>query len=194
MDASQGKLRIQSSDEDLAGQASSGCLKSFEELVRRYQVPLMRFLLSRGCRSRDAEDLVQETFLNAYRALDRFNRSRSFKTWIFTIGYRLAISEHRKHRSFPRPVESDDLADTQEGPLPRLERQESRKRLWDLARNVLSEPQFTAVWLYYSESLSAGEIARVMDRSWPWVKTALHRSRRKLQAELTPKARVVLAV
>ena len=54
----------------------------------------------------------------------------------------------------------------------------------DIARRTLSEEQFGAVWLHYAESMPAREVGEVMGRSWVWVKTTLHRSRRKLAASL----------
>lgn len=177
-------LKLKLSDEQLAGMALAGCLDSFEELVRRYQVPLMRFLLRRGASQPDAEDLVQDTFLKAYQSLRQYNPAWKFKTWIFTIGYRLAVSHYRRNIVPPTQDDPEEVADVREGSLPRLERDESKRQLWDLARTVLTEEQFTAIWLYYAESLPAAQVARVMNRSWVWVKTNLHRARRKLRDSL----------
>jgi RNA polymerase sigma-70 factor (ECF subfamily) len=195
MDDQQGNPSLALSDEELAARASLGSLPGFEELVRRYQVPLMRFLLWRGCGRQDAEDLVQEAFLRAYQSLHHYNRARRFKTWMYTICYRQAISHRRRNPAIVLAAGGQEtIADGREGPLPQLERQEARGRLWDLARRVLTEAQFTAVWLYYVDGLAAGEVARVMDRSWPWVKTTLHRARRKLQAELDQPAQAAVIV
>jgi RNA polymerase sigma-70 factor, ECF subfamily len=195
MDDQQGNPGLIPSDEELAGRASVGSLESFEELVRRYQVPLMRFLLWRGCGREDAEDVVQEAFLRAYQSLHRYNRARRFKTWMYTICYRQAISQRRSNPAIALATGgSEAIPDGREGPLPELERQESKGRMWDMARRVLTEEQFTAVWLYYVDGLAAGEVARVLERSWPWVKTTLHRARRKLQAELAPAAQATVVV
>jgi RNA polymerase sigma-70 factor, ECF subfamily len=182
MEAASLKFRL--SDEQLARDARAGCVDSFEELVRRYQVPLMRFLMRRGSSREDAEDRVQESFLRAYQSMERYDDGWPFKTWIFTIGYRLAISYHRNHVRRQPPAAAGEIADGRDHPLERIQRSESRQRIWDAARDVLTEQQFTAMWLYYAEALPAGEVARVMNRSWVWVKTALHRSRRKLRAML----------
>ena len=59
------------SNEDLAARAQAGCLSSFEELMRRFQVPLLHFLRRVGP-DFDAEDVLQETFLRAYSQLGRY--------------------------------------------------------------------------------------------------------------------------
>jgi RNA polymerase sigma-70 factor (ECF subfamily) len=187
-------LKLNLSDEQLAGRALAGCLDSFEELVRRYQVPLMRLLLRRGACQQDAEDLVQETFLRAFQSLKQYSSAWPFKTWIFTLGYRLAISHHRRKGIVHRQHDGSEVADLREGTLAQMERAETKRQLWDVAKRALSDEQFTAIWLYYVESLPATEVGRVMNRSWVWVKTNLHRSRRKLRASLAPKASTTLAI
>src|SRR4051812_25411358 len=72
-----------------------GCKDCFEELVRRFQSPLLHFLTRRLSSQHDAEDLVQETFLTAYRSLGQYDSSSRFSTWVFTIANRLAISSRR---------------------------------------------------------------------------------------------------
>ena len=64
------------SDEDLALRAQQGCADAFEELVRRYQVPLVRFLRRLG-NGAEAEDLTQDTFVRAYENMHRY-RSKWF--------------------------------------------------------------------------------------------------------------------
>jgi RNA polymerase sigma-70 factor (ECF subfamily) len=171
-----------SSDEDLARESRAGSVASFEELARRLQVPLIRFLSRRFPSRQDAEDLTQETLLQAYQSLAGYRDGRRFRTWVFTIAYRLAVSRGRAEKiagEMPR-----DVADDREGPPAAMERREHEGRIWAVARDALSEEQVTALWLYYVEELSAGDVARVMRRSWVSVKTMLHRARKKLAPHL----------
>ena len=69
-------------DEELARRAQLGCTDSFEELVRRFQVPLLRFL-GRRTSAVDAEDLLQDTFVRAYQNLQRYRSAWRFRTWLF---------------------------------------------------------------------------------------------------------------
>ena len=84
------------SDEDLAIQAADGCIASFEQLVQRFQVPLVHFL-SQRCESReDAEDIAQEAFVRAHSNLHRYQTRWRFSTWLFTIARRLCINHLRR--------------------------------------------------------------------------------------------------
>ena len=90
------------SDEELACRAQQGCAESFEQLLRRFQTPVLHFLRHRGFFA-DAEDLTQETFLRAYENLHRYNRRWAFSTWLFTIARRTSLN-HRRRRSPDAPI------------------------------------------------------------------------------------------
>ena len=160
-------------DESLACEARGGSATAFEELARRYQVPVLRFLQRRGCR--EAEDVVQETFLRAYRSMATYRDGRPFKPWLFTIAHRLSIDAARRTMRLaePRPTTSADPSDD-------VERSEAAERLWATVRQTLGEEPFTAVWLHYGDGMDPRQVAAVMGRSWVWVRTTLHRARRKL--------------
>ena len=167
------------SDEELARRAQQGCSADFEELVRRFQVPLLRFLQGRVA-GEEVEDLVQETFVRAYQNLHRYRPVWRFPTWLFTIARRLSMNQQRRKR--PRAdytaLESVEAATPQ--PADFVAEEESRRRLWDLAEEVLTERQMTAIWLYYVEEMPLKEIARVVGCSHGAVKTMLFRARKKL--------------
>jgi len=171
------------SDEELAGRAQQGCSASFEELVRRFQVPLLQFL-QRWAAREDAEDLVQDTLIRAYQNLRRYRPSWRFATWLFTIARRLSMNQRRRSR----PKAGGELLDAVEDNRPRpgqlVADEESRQRLWDLAAEVLTEPQMTATWLYYVEDLPVKQVARVLGRSQIAAKATLFRARKKLSAIL----------
>jgi len=166
-------------DETLAARARGGCAVSFEELVRRYQVPLLHFLRERGPEA-DAEDVLQETFIRAYQNLDKFKAKWRFSTWLFTIARRLNSNERRRVRSESDTAAVDSLPDRHGDPAERAADAEHRERLWAVAAEVLEEEQHTALWLFYVEEMPVKEIAKVLNRFTPSVKTMLHRARRKL--------------
>jgi RNA polymerase sigma-70 factor (ECF subfamily) len=172
------------SDERLALEARQGCPASFEQLVRRFQVPLLHFLQGRTTSVEDAEDLTQDVFVRAYENLHRYCPRWRFSTWLFTIARRLTINHYRKQPPWsdgdaPLSAEAADR-----GPEQHVEEQETRQRIWDLAATVLTEPQWTGLWLHYVEDLSAREIAKVLGRSRTSVKTMLFRARRRLASVL----------
>jgi RNA polymerase sigma-70 factor (ECF subfamily) len=165
------------SDEDLAAEARAGSSACFEVLVERYQVRLIRFL-ARSLNQQDAEDVVQDAFVQAYLNLARFDPKYRVKTWLFVIAQRLMIDRLRKRRSALDVSETDVATDS--APDGRLLAGERASLLWSAAKRELSDEAFRAVWLHYVEEMGTVEVARVLNRSWVWVKTTLHRSRRRL--------------
>jgi RNA polymerase sigma-70 factor (ECF subfamily) len=170
------------SDEDLARDARAGSVASFDELARRVQGPLVAFLVRRFPSRRDAEDVAQETLVRAWRGLPSYRDGMPVRTWMFTIAYRLAVSRGRGEVS--TVAMPDAMGDWRDGPAEAAARRERGERVWAAARAVLSEEQVSALWLFYVEELPAGEVARVLGRSWVSVKTMLHRARRKLEPHL----------
>jgi RNA polymerase sigma-70 factor (ECF subfamily) len=166
-------------DEELARRARDGCAASFEQLVRRFQVPLLHFLRRQGAAA-DAEDLLQETFLRAYANLHRYRAGWRLATWLFTIARRVAINHHRRSRPAIVDLSWESAVSNVPEPHQVLVEEESRRRLWHLAARVLSADEWTALWLFYVEEMPAREIAAVLGRSWVGVKTMLFRSRKRL--------------
>jgi RNA polymerase sigma-70 factor (ECF subfamily) len=177
-------VNIPADDEQLARRAQDGCRASFEALVRRHQVALLHFLLRQLGRRADAEDVLQETFVRAYVNLRQFNPRWRFKTWLFTIARNLAVSHRRRNRHSNTTTELGDVGQSDD-PAIRLAQQEEHVSLWDLARRALSEEQVAALWLYYVEDLSAGQVARVLGRSWVSTKTMMHRARKRLMTAMS---------
>ncbi|MDO4583869.1 MAG: RNA polymerase sigma factor [Planctomycetia bacterium] len=178
------------SDQELVRQALSGDERGFEELLRRYQTVLHRFFLQRHSHE-EALDLLQETFLRAWQSLGRYQPQWAFSTWLFTIAYRQSVSHFRKKRGwfsqsfFQEPTMMEQIA----APLPEETDEESAEveNLWTLAKTILPEAQWSALWLFYAEEKSVREIAHILRRTETGVKTLLFRGRKKLQAQYNRK-------
>ena len=77
-------------EEQLIASAKEGSVSAFSELFENYQERLLRFLVTR-CRTRtDAEDAIQDTFINAFRYIGSYNPRWKFSTWLFRIALRNA--------------------------------------------------------------------------------------------------------
>lgn len=174
---------IDASDEELARRAQKGCADSFEQLMRRFQAPVLQFLRHRGA-SADAEDLLQETFVRAYTNLDRYRQKWRFATWLFTIARRVNINHSRRIRIATNAEALESAESEVPNPLEAIVAEEDRRGLWGAAAQVLCEEELTAIWLYYVEEMSTRDIAAVLERSWVSVKTMMFRARRKLRALL----------
>jgi RNA polymerase sigma-70 factor (ECF subfamily) len=175
------------SDEQLALLAQAGSAASFEQLVRRLQVPLVHFLLRRtGCLA-DAEDLAQDAFVRAHRSLASYSPKWRFRTWLFTIAHRLAINlSHRRRRTGQASSALDALASSAAEACDLVAADESRQSLWNTATAVLATDEVSALWLHYVEELSTAEVAQVLGRSRVAVKTMLFRARKRLEPHLRP--------
>src|ERR687886_719699 len=86
------------SDNELVERARVGDVRSYEELVRRYERLVGRVIYPYAGREAAVEDLVQETFLRAYDRLDTFNPEYRFKTWLLAIANNLGIDALRRRR------------------------------------------------------------------------------------------------
>jgi len=172
------------SDELLAQQTQAGSMDAFEELVLRYERRIYAFV-SQSCRNgMDAAEVTQETFVKAYQAISQFDPRRTFAPWLFTIARRKCVDHFRAvpPTSHDSPPELSDNND----PGELLALQDERQHLWNLARRILPESQFHALWLHYVEDMSLAEIARVLRRPQTYIKVLLFRARKTLAERLRP--------
>jgi len=171
------------SDEDLARQSQAGSLSAFEQLVYRYENRIHGFLLQ-SCRNQaDARELTQETFVKAFQAIHQFDGQHRFSAWLFTIARRKCIDHHRlssRVLADGQPPESPDYSD----PAKLLSQREESQNLWQLARRLLPDPQYHALWLRYVEDMAVAEIAGVLRKTQTHVKVLLYRARQTLGREL----------
>ena len=173
---------------------------AFETLVERYQHRLVGVIVHLVGSAEEAEDLTQEVFLRIYRARKGYKPRAKFSTWLFTIANNLALNHLRKRG---RKVEGDPLGSAGEsgsvGALPATERAVSREgtastqlrkvELSEVVRDAvgkLGEDQRMAVLLNKFEDMSYADIAEVMGRSEPAVKSLLARARNELREYLEP--------
>jgi RNA polymerase sigma-70 factor, ECF subfamily len=176
-----------SSDEECADCARAiGCAACFEELVRRFQSPLLHFLIRRIGSHHDAEDLLQETFLIAHRKISDYRSSWRFSTWLFTIAHRLAVSKRRRRWFRPLADPNPPGQFSGDDPLANAQDKERHSKLWDEIAGILHADAFTALWLNYVESMSAQEIGRILNRSPNSVRILLHRARARLLERIGP--------
>jgi RNA polymerase sigma-70 factor (ECF subfamily) len=164
------------SDEELASRISEGSRSLFEELVSRYSMRLFYFLRHRTETDQDIEDLVQETFLKAFKSIDRFDPDRKFSTWLYTIASREAITRYRSNKKMkPNPVGTSSIPDPEDIVIQKEESQ----NIWALA-STLPEKEYEAIWLRYAEEMPIKDIARVTKKSPITVRVLLYRARLKL--------------
>jgi len=170
-----------STDANLATRARDGDRASFQTLADRYAQRVFAFAHARLRNTHDAEEVVQETFLRAFGALDRFQPQRSFATWLFTIAHRETVTVLRRRAKEARDREQARREpDSSPAPVSR------GSNIWTLAAQVLDDDAFAALYLRYVEDCSPRHIARILGRPGSWTRVALHRARARLSEELAP--------
>ena len=163
----------------LIAAAKAGSADAFADLVRAYRVRLLRFLLTRSPSYADAEDVLQDTLVAAFRYLHSYDPRWRFSTWL----YRIAIRNAARLRG-PELVEIGDLRDEENDPLQQCIADSETDNLWVNARELLNDEVYAAMWLRYAEDMSVNDIAKALDRSASWTKVNLMRGRRVLETQL----------
>ncbi|HTL60126.1 MAG TPA: sigma-70 family RNA polymerase sigma factor [Nitrospira sp.] len=171
--------------------------EAFDKLYRDHVDLVYRYAHRLCGEAESAKDLVQETFLNAYRGLNRFRGDSKVSTWLYAIASRACLRMRRKRKGAPeRELSLEEFVPTSEGefrlqvpiegltPEQALENKELREAL-DQAIGKLPKKYRMALVLRDMEGLSAGETATVMGLSERAVKSRLHRARLFVRRELS---------
>ena len=171
--------------------------RAFEELVVRYQTRLLNFIYRTvGDRER-AEDLVQEVFIRVYRHLHRFDRSKKFSTWVYTIASNLAKNELRNRSRNPLVLFQTVKKNWQDEDRP-LEFEDSSTRPDDMYRKrhlrqvveesvaKLPEHHRDVFVLRELEGKSYEEIAEITGCNLGTVKSRLNRARNSFAEIVAP--------
>ena len=168
-------LKLQG-DERLIAMVRSGNAGAFETIVDRYQGRLLGFCRQMLGSTEDAEDVLQEVFVNAYRAMLGDDREINLRPWLYRIARNRCLNHLRKPTADAQEsmdmVPMVDAASTAEKVH---NREEFRQLLADVCK--LPETQRSALLLREMDAMSYEEIAQAMDTSVPSVKSLLVRAR-----------------
>lgn len=167
-------------------EAKSGDKDAFAKLVEKYQRPVYSICYRMLGTPTAAEDAAQEAFIRAYQALDRYDPTRSFATWVLSIASNYSIDQLRKKKVTILSMDNEKhawLAPPDPGPSPEKVALEKEKQI--LVQTILaelSEVDRAAVVLQFWHDYSYEDIAETLDISSSAVKSRLFRAR-KLMAE-----------
>jgi RNA polymerase sigma-70 factor (ECF subfamily) len=185
----EGDLLSKSEEVTLIARAKQRDAAALRQLVDLHKDRLFAFVWRMIRDHHDAEELCQEAFLKAMAALDSFDTTYRFSTWLFTIAYRLTLNSMRRRRAFVGDVDFSVMASAEEDGAERTANSEEARRLkrivWE-AVDRLSPPQRASVLLFYKQRQGCNEIAEILDVPVATVKSHLHRARAKLKLMLEP--------
>lgn len=174
--------------EELVTRSRQGDRDAFGDLVRTYQDRLFNSILRVVASRTDAEDLVQEAFVQAYLNLASFRGNCSFYTWLYRIALNLAYSNARRRQvrkalERTREVSDDIPADSTASPSDRMERAEESERI-RRALAALSNEHRVLLVLRGVEGFDYQTIAEVMHLNPGTVRSRLHRARASFREHL----------
>lgn len=186
--------RMESTDEAAVARAKAGDRDAFRVLVERHSRFLFRLAFRMTGNQQDAEDVVQESFLRAYRQLGRFDQRASFATWMHRIASNYSLDlmrsrERRRERTQPPDPEMNDPMLSVRATDPTPERQamsgEVRDRIAE-AMKELSAAERTAFVLRHFEGMRIDDVSRLLGCQPGAAKHTVFRAVRKLRRALEP--------
>jgi RNA polymerase sigma-70 factor (ECF subfamily) len=196
MPSSRNPKKIRDEDFNLIEAINSGRQDLFSELVSRYERRLYNFGLRMCGDAQDAEDLIQDTFLNVFRYLKKFRFETKFKNWLYRVAASACIKKRVRSKFAPEKdlaMEDlvpggenevpDQLPDWASQPLDQLLNEELSGYLMEAVRKLPSRYRLVII-LRDLEGFSTQETAQILKISESNVKVRLHRGRLFLREQL----------
>jgi RNA polymerase sigma-70 factor, ECF subfamily len=172
----------------LVSDALGGSQPAFEQIVRRYQRPVISVIVRMTGDRTQAEDLAQETFVKAFRSLKSFDSTRRLSSWLFRIAHNTTLDALRRLK--PEVVELDGLSegDPHRDPAAPLAPDPLEQAALGAALNraLLSlRPDYrSAIALRYDQQLPFDEIGHILGVPEVTARTYVHRARKELARSL----------
>src|SRR3989441_10696493 len=181
--ASPQPLAASSSDAALIAAWQAGDERAATELVRRHGRALARFLAGGGARDADVDDLVQETFIRAFRAGGSFRGQCQFRTWLLTIGGNVLKDAARRFQQVRVVPRDDDLRSRDGDPHETAVAGEAEGRLRE-GLERLPHMQREVFLLRAQQGLESEEIAAALGTSPGAARVHYHHAVRRLKESL----------
>ena len=183
-------------DKQLVRRAQEGDLSAFDELIRRYQERVYATVYHMTSNHEDANDLTQETFVKAYKALSSFKGDSGFFTWVYRIAVNKTINflKQKKNRHNGFSLNDLDFNAEHDPDLVALVSDKNPRRDMGLAElheklneamQKLSDVHRLVVTLHDIQGLSHEEIGKIMDCNPGTVRSRLFYARQQLQGALS---------
>lgn len=167
----------------IIGKIKDGEFSACRYIVDKYKSFVFNVALRILRNREDAEEVAQDSFIKAFKAIDTFRYQSKFSTWLYRITFNNAISRTRQKKFFQEEINEEITeskymevcADGLEN-LNRLDRRNMLKRAID----KLSEEESLLISLYYYEENSMAEVAEITGMDENLIKVKVHRARKKL--------------
>lgn len=186
-----GILQEDLSDNDLVRLVREENPELYSKVIERYQTKLFVYLFRLIGNREEAEDILQDVFLKAYRNLNSFDVERKFSSWIYRIAHNEAVN-HIKRKSLKRFISWDSItsskdklesSSTEEGADKAWIRKETSREIDEAIKKLPFKYRQVLVLRYYSDN-SYEEISDIIGRPVNTVGTLINRAKKKLAEEL----------
>jgi RNA polymerase sigma-70 factor (ECF subfamily) len=178
-------------DAAAVAQAKGGDEEAFKVLVERHGRAVYRLAYRMTGKAEDAEDVVQETLIRAYRQLSRFEARANFSTWLYRIGFNCAVDylRARPHRESPETHETLDARSAPTGTTPSMADMVYAGEIGERVQEALSQlsPQERAAFLMrHYHGCSIEEICSSLGLKTNAAKHSIFRAVKKMRVALRP--------
>jgi RNA polymerase sigma-70 factor (ECF subfamily) len=175
-------------DNELISQVLTGNQQAYAVLVGRYQNYVFTLALRFTKNREDAEEVSQDIFIKAYKALADFRGASKFSTWLYTIVNTTCISFLRKKKLQLHSLDNEkvfEIADSQDSGMHANQiEQKSKVGMVNNAIKMLSADDAEVITLFYKGEQSLDEIARILGIEANTAKVRLHRARTRLKEKM----------
>ena len=175
-------------DAQLIQSILSGDDSAFNTLVQKYQKGVHALVWRKIGDFHYAEEITQDTFLQAYKNLSTLSNPDLFAGWLYVIASRLCIDWQRKQKFVPQSLQEVSVKEIEESAYTRYisekQEMESKERRYEIVEKILDklpESERTVVTLHYLGEMTAKEIGKFLGVSVGTIHSRLHRARKRLQ-------------
>ena len=165
----------------------NGDANAYSLLVNRYKDLVFTLALRMMKHREEAEEVAQDSFIKAYRSLDKFKGDSKFSTWMYRVTYNTCLDRLKKNKRKQNTVAIDEFTEhkvkTIDNALDKIEKEERQLAIRQCLDQLSSEDNYLLT-LYYFDELSLDEIAKIIGLKPNNVKVKLYRSRKRLATVL----------
>jgi RNA polymerase sigma-70 factor, ECF subfamily len=179
---------VNDTDRDIIDQVRAGNTRRYAVLVDRNKDKALTLALRLVGNRHEAEELVQDAFLRAFKSLDQFRGEAKFGTWLYRILYNLCMTKVTRRRGTFEQLDVDDekgldntLVDNDEPSIHERLEDEELEEMISSEIDGLPEKYRTVITLFYVQEMSYEEIIAVLNTPIGTVKTNLFRARNLLK-------------
>ena len=175
-------------DNEIITKVLGGDNQAYAELVNRYQTYVFTLVLRMVRTREDAEEVSQDIFVKAYRALADFRGASKFSTWLYTIVHTTCITFLRKKKLEIHSLDNEkvfEVADSVDSGFQANQvEQKSKVAMVNRAISLLNPDDAQIITLYYKSEESLEEIAQILGLEANTAKVRLHRARTRLKEKM----------